>query len=124
MGGLSVTLLLVLAGEVTALRPLPRGTVIEAGMVTGDASSVLGQQLVRPVFKGKPIGPDDLRAADLVGRQDAVTIRFRRGGLTLDLPGRSLRAGGTGDAVTVLAEGRRRPMRAVVTGPGLVEVAR
>ena len=124
MGGALAALMLAAASEVTALRPLPRGTVIEADMVAGDASSVLGQQLVRPVFKGKPIGPQDVRAPDMVARQDAVTIRFRRGGLVLDLPGRSLRAGGVGDAVTVLAAGRRRPITGVVAGPGLVEGAR
>ena len=123
MAGLCAALLLLVAGEVTAVRPLPRGTIIEADMVAGTgASSVLGQQLVRPVFKGRPITPGDVRAPDLVARQDAVTIRFRRNGLVLDLPGRSLRAGGPGDAVTVLAAGRRRPMQAIVTGPGLVEV--
>jgi flagella basal body P-ring formation protein FlgA len=119
--------LLILA-QVLAAEPLPRGTVLEPAMLTAEAGTDLapyvGQQLTRPVFAGKPIGAADLGARDLVGRQSPVTVAFTRGALRLTVPGRSLRAGGAGDEVDVLIEGRRRPVRGRVIGHGLVEVAR
>ena len=119
---------LLLSGDVLAAQPLPRGTVLTAAHVSStpdtDISAYLGRQLVRPVFAGKPISPSDLAAPDLVRRQDGVTIRYARGTLTLGLPGRALSAGAAGETVSVLAEGRRRPIRAVVTGHGEVAVAR
>ncbi|WP_031551189.1 flagellar basal body P-ring formation chaperone FlgA [Parvularcula oceani] len=113
--------------HVLAARPLPRGTVITADIVDSqgaDLSGYLGKQLRRPVFAGKPILASDLAAPDAVARQSNVTVAFRKRGLTLSLPGRAMRAGAVGDVVTVLIDGRRRPVRAVVTGPGEVEIGR
>ena len=112
--------------EVVALRPLPRGTVLTEDIVAAsagaDLSAYLGRQLTRPAFEGRPIRPSDLADPDLVARQSPVTVAFRRGALMLSVPGRALSAGAAGEVVTVLIEGRRAPLRAVVTGAGTVEV--
>ena len=125
---LAALLSAALLGEVIAVRPLPRGTVLTPDMIElrgdADGASALGQQLRRPVFAGRPITAADLEAPDLVDRQGAVLVTYARGPLTLSLPGRALGAGGAGETVPVLIEGRRRPLRAVVTGPGTVTVAR
>ena len=122
-----VCALLLLVGEVVATEPLPRGTVLTPQMVEArggaDASDLIGRQLRRPVFAGRAITHADVAAPDLVARQAPVTVTFSKGGLTLSLPGRAMGAGGAGDGVTVLIDGRRRPLRGVVTGPGTVRVS-
>ena len=114
--------------EIVAAKPLPRGTIITADAVTAsadaDLSAYVGKQLVRPAFAGRAIAPSDLADPDLVDRQSPVTVGFRRGALALTTPGRALSAGSLGEVVTVLIDGRRRPVRARVVGQGLVEVAR
>ena len=112
--------------EVIALKPLPRGTILTEDAVAAgagtDLAPFLGKQLTRPAFEGRAIRLSDLAAPDLVARQSPVTVVFRRGALRLSVPGRSLGAGAGGEVVTVLIEGRRAPVRARVTGPGIVEV--
>ena len=119
---------LLLGGEVVALAPLPRGAVLTSEMVAAapgtDLSRHIGQKLTRPVFAGQAIGPRDLAPPDLVVRQAPVILRYRAGTLTVDLPARAVGSGAVGDVVTVLAEGRRRPLRGIVAGPGLVEITR
>ena len=114
--------------EVVALQPLPRGAILTGDVVAAgpgaDLSAYLGKQLRRPVFEGRAIRPSDVAPPDLVDRQAPVTVTFRRGALTVSLPGRSLGRGGLGDVVTVLIEGRRQPLRAQITGEGTVEVGR
>ena len=121
-----VCALLLLVGEVVATEPLPRGTVLTPEMVEArggaDASGLIGRQLRRPVFAGRAITKGDVAMPDLVTRQASVTVTFSKGGLTLTLPGRAMGSGGPGDTVTVLIDGRRRPLRGVVTGPGTVMV--
>ena len=121
-------LIALLAPAVLAAKPLPRGTVLTADLVVAEAGAdvapFLGKQLRRPAFAGRPIAAGDLAAPDAVARQSAVNVVFRRSGLTLSVPGRAMTSGAAGDTVTVLVEGKRRPMRATVTGPGEVEIVR
>ena len=125
MIGLLAALML---SEVVANKPLPRGTILTLDAITAsadaDLAAYLGKQLVRPAFEGRMISLSDLADPDLVDRQSPVTVEFRRGPLALATPGRALSAGALEEVVTVLIDGRRRPVRARVVGQGLVEVAR
>ena len=121
-------LIVLAASEVVAAKPLPRGAVLTPEVVVAsadaDLSAYLGKQLTRPAFEGRVIARSDLAEPDLVARQSPVTVAFRRGALSVTTPGRSLGAGALGEVVTVLIDGRRTPMRARVTGAGMVEVGR
>ncbi|WOI52956.1 flagellar basal body P-ring formation chaperone FlgA [Parvularcula sp. LCG005] len=114
--------------EVVAVRALPKGTVLSADMVEtskhGEATPLLGQQLRRPIYKGKPINLSDTEEPDLVERQSQVLVQFRRGGLLLTISGRALRSGGLGEQIPVLLDSRRQPLSARVVGHGTVEVGR
>ena len=118
----------LMLSEVVAAKPLPRGTVLTPEVVVAsadaDLSAYVGRQLVRPAFEGRVIALSDLADPDLVDRQSPVTVEFRRGALALSAPGRALSAGSLGEVVTVLIDGRRKPVRARVTGAGMVEVSR
>ena len=123
-----IAALALAAMQVTAAEALPRGAVLDENVLAApagtDLSAYLGQQLKRPVFAGKAISPSDLAAPDLVARQSAVEVIYRKNGLALSLPGRALGAGARGEVVSVLIEGRRAPLRARVTGEAEVEVTR
>ena len=118
----------LMLSEVVAAKPLPRGTVLTPEVVVAsadaDLSAYVGRQLVRPAFEGRVIALSDLADPDLVDRQSPVTVEFRRGALALSAPGRALSAGSLDEVVTVLIDGRRKPVRARVTGAGTVEVSR
>ena len=118
----------LMLSEVVAAKPLPRGTVLTPEVVVAsadaDLAAYVGRQLVRPAFEGRVIALSDLADPDLVDRQSPVTVEFRRGALALSAPGRALSAGSLGEVVTVLIDRRRRPVRARVTGAGMVEVSR
>ncbi|MEM6649161.1 MAG: flagellar basal body P-ring formation chaperone FlgA [Pseudomonadota bacterium] len=110
--------------QVRAVKALPKGTILTAGMLEGapQKKGLIGQQLSRPIFAGKEVTLEDVRPPDLVARQSQVTIEFRRGGLILSMPGRALKPGGYGEMVPVLMEGRRKPIPAMVIGAAKVEI--
>ena len=130
---LPLMLILALCGfgtedGVTAKYALKRGEILHAEMlvetIPGTADNLLGKQLVRPIFKGKPVTQSDVSRPDLVRRQSQVTVTFRQDGLLLALQGRSLDAGTYGDSIRVLIDGKRRPVSGLVIGHDLVEISR
>lgn len=130
MGGAVVCMVLLLpaaSAEVTAKKPLARGTILTSEMVEAtDRSSllgVIGKQLTRPIFSGRTITPEDVTAPNIVQRQETVTVEFVRGGLLLSLPGRAIRGGGMGQTISVLIEHRRSPVSAKIVGAGRVRLA-
>ncbi|MBK0398127.1 flagellar basal body P-ring formation protein FlgA [Limibaculum sp. M0105] len=122
-----------LAGEVTARRTIPAGTVIVAADLAvsdGDAAALssrdamLGLEARRSIYAGRPVVPVDLGPPTLVRRNDVVSIRFKGGGLEIQTEGRALDAGGAGERIRVLNIDSRQPVSARVTAPGLVEIRR
>ncbi len=116
---------MALSLDVTAARPIARGTIVVAEDFLGDQDDVallVGMEAQRPIFKGREVNPDDLGAPAAVRRQSTVTVLFTRGTLTLKTEGRALRAGRVGEGVDVLLPGRRQPIPATVVGPLTVEV--
>ena len=113
------------AAEVTSVRGLERGEIIGSGDLTGppvEVSELTGRVLRRPVAAGRPIRPYDVEVASDVVRQQGVSVRFIRGGLTLRTEGRAMDSGRIGERINISLPGRRRPLSAVITGPGVVEV--
>jgi len=111
--------------EVIADGPLSRGTILTDDMIIGETVSkkpFLGMQLRRQIYKGQALRLSDVATPDLVSRQDPVTVLFKRQGLTMTIMGRAMGRGAMGDGVSVLLEGRKKPIRGVIIGDRLVEV--
>lgn len=123
---ISLLAALLFAGEVTAQARLPVGTVIEpihlAGSAT-DTQMLIGRQTTKTIFPGRTISLADTREADLVIRNGIVRVQARKGPLTIETKGRALGAGAAGDEILVMNIESRRTVTAIITGPGIVEVA-
>ena len=67
-----------------------------------DPDAALGQEARVTLYAGRPIHAADLGTATLVERNQAVTLIFRTGGLSILTAGRALARGGPGDLIKVM----------------------
>lgn len=81
-----------------------------------------GLRLQRAVASGKLLTRGDLEPVPLVQSGDPVRLTATREGLTVSLDATARSRGGLGERVRVEAPGARRPVTAVVTGPGEARV--
>ncbi len=85
-------------------------------------AEIVGKSARSTLQMGAPVPADRLMEPLLVGRNDAVTIVYRSGGLVLSVRGRALAEGARGDLVTVMNAQSNRTIEAIVSGPGQVVV--
>jgi flagella basal body P-ring formation protein FlgA len=124
------------AEVVTVARSISRGeTIRESDLVVerlprGDIGTdaltrlelVVNQAARRPLRTGQTLRAADLMKPQVVNRDEAVTIVFRSGGITLTMRGKAMNNGAEGDSIPVLNPQSKRIVQATVTGPGVVSV--
>lgn len=88
-------------GVAVALRTLPRGTVLQAADVGGDASSVLGFETQRIVSAGEPLRVPTIAPAAVVRSGDSVSVRVEMNGISVSRPGIALGTARVGQSVRV-----------------------
>jgi flagella basal body P-ring formation protein FlgA len=120
------------AEVVTLVRPVDRGEVIKAADVVVErrpragigrdivtnADHAVGFAARNAMQPGRP-----LRIADLVQRNETVTLVYRVPGITLTVRGKATEGGAEGDVISVLNEQSKRTVQGVVVGPGRVVVS-
>lgn len=118
-------------------RPLAAGEVLRAADVTivrrpkaefaaniiTTADQAIGLVPRRAMRPGDLLRQTDLSKAELVARNDNVTITYQVPGITLTMRGKALEGGAQGDTVNVLNVQSKRPIQATVAGPGHVIVS-
>ena len=72
----------------------------------------------RPVSAGDPLRTSDIRAPWAVKTGDAVSVRYERPGLTLELSGRAREPGAVDDEIRVFCQDTGTTYRARITGKG------
>ncbi len=87
-----------------------------------EAESLIGQEATRRLAVGRVLRADDIRTPRLVGRDEPVTLVFRRGSIELVASGTALDAGRLGDAVRVVNPTSQRALHGTVVGPRRVQV--
>jgi len=102
------------------IRPVPLKFAGNTGFAGID--ELVGKQLRRQSREGVVIGAADVTAAELIGRNDAVTIYFRQGPMTLTVKGQALGSAAEGGSVQVLNLMSRRVLSAKAIAAGAVEV--
>ncbi|MEM1379035.1 MAG: flagellar basal body P-ring formation chaperone FlgA [Pseudomonadota bacterium] len=125
MQSLIALLALSVVTDVTAVRSLDRGQIIEEADIEGDGQEVLnfvGRAVRRPIGSGRTIRRYDTQAPKDVIRQQGVAVLFVRGPLTLRTEGRAMDSGSVGDRINIALKGRRQPLSAIIVAPGRVEV--
>jgi flagellar basal body P-ring formation protein FlgA len=117
-------------------RPLTAGEVVRAADVNivrrpkpefaanimTTADQAIGLAARRPMRQGDVLRQNDLAKAELVARNDNVTITFQVPGITLTMRGKALEGGGQGDTINVLNVQSKRPVQGKIAGPGHVIV--
>lgn len=83
---------------------------------------VVGMAVRRSIRAGNLIGPGDIVPPTVVARNDAVTLIYRTGPLTLTVRGQALGAAAVGEPLAVLNPMSKRVIHGTVTGPGQVAV--
>lgn len=116
---------------------LPAGTILRAADLRmqpvalryaqsagyAQARELVGMALVRQSREGLMLKSTDVGVPQMIGRNDAVTVYYRSGKMTLTVRGQALTAGAEGDPIQVLNLMSRRVLNAVVIGPGAVELS-
>ncbi|HEY0219243.1 MAG TPA: flagellar basal body P-ring formation chaperone FlgA, partial [Afipia sp.] len=95
----------------------------EVGNDVATRTRCVGMQLRRSVRAGQPLKAGDLAKADLVTRDQNVTLVYETPGLYLTGRGKALEGGTDGDTVSVLNLQSKRTIQGVVIGPGQISVA-
>jgi flagella basal body P-ring formation protein FlgA len=119
----------------TLVRAVGRGETIRESDVTmerrpkaevaGEAigfDEIVGLSAKRALRAGQAPRTSDLMKADVVQRNEAVTIVYEAPGILLTVRGKALEAGAVGDTIGVLNTQSNRTVHAAVSGPGQVVV--
>lgn len=110
----------LLAADNIEMRPVPLKFVESQGMVR--IEDVVGKTLTRQSRQGMMLRPSDITTPALIAKNDAVTIYFRKGLMTLSVKGQAVTSGAKGAPVQVLNLMSKRVISATVIAPGAVEV--
>lgn len=124
-------------GVVVALRTLPMGHVIGHGDVRlesherrhVDANTyaslheVIGKSVYRPISKGASLKTWHVRDASSTRAGDEVSIVARKGGLSVEAPGKVLQEGEPGDRVRVLNVATGQEIYATIVDANTVSVS-
>lgn len=118
-------LMVLIGGEVIAEGRVASGTVLTEDHLSGDQQTIerlVGRELKRTAFPGRPVTYADTKEPDLVDRNSIVRVLARKGQMTVETKARALGAGGAGEEILILNLESRRTVAATITGPGRVEV--
>lgn len=120
------------ADAVFAARTMPAGTIISAGDlrtenttidgVLAQPSDAVGLQTVVTIYSGRPVRLSDLAAAKIVQRNQIITLVYSNGGLSIVTEGRALEDGGIGDQVRVMNISSRTTVSARIDPNGMARV--
>jgi len=117
------------------MRPMERNDIIKASDVSierrpksevgSDGISLdraIGMQMRRAMRAGQALRTLDLAKADLVSRDQGITLIYEAPGIYLTGRGKALEAGTKGDTVNVLNLQSKRTVQGIVIGPGQVAI--
>ncbi|MBI3436529.1 MAG: flagellar basal body P-ring formation protein FlgA [Proteobacteria bacterium] len=104
-----------------AIERRPKGEI--ASDAVGDLASLVGMAVRQTLRAGQSIRRGDLMKAELVRRNDTVTLVYAVPGIFLTMRGKALESGADGDLISVLNVQSNRTVQGAVVGPGRVNVA-
>lgn len=102
---------------------LERRPKAEAGNDPAPRDRAIGMQTRKNIRAGQPLRMTDLTKADLVQRDQSVTLIYEAPGIHLTMRGKALEAGAEGDTVSVMNLQSKRTVQGTVIGPGQVSMS-
>lgn len=110
----------ILSAADIVMQPVPLKFAETSGVITID--QLVGKQLQRPSREGMALKPADVATAQLIARNQFVTIYFRQGLMTLTVKGQAMAGAAPGATVPVLNLMSNKVVTAIASAPGAVEV--
>jgi flagella basal body P-ring formation protein FlgA len=121
----------------TVSRPIARGELIKSGDViaerrsrtevgsefVGGSDQAIGLVARNALKAGQLVSAGDLMKAEMVQRNETVTLVYEVPGITLTVRGKAIDGGAKGEVISVLNEQSKRNVQGVVVGPGRVIVS-
>lgn len=95
----------------------------EAGGDPAQRARAVGMQTRRAIRMGQILRMTDLAKADLVQRDQNVSLIFEAPGIYLTMRGKAIDAGTEGDTVSVMNLQSKRVVQGIVSGPGQVTMS-
>lgn len=87
-----------------------------------DPSQIVGMEARISLYAGRPIRPGDLREPAIIERNQRVTLRYERGGLSIITEGRALDRASPGEVIQVMNMSSRATLLARVLPDGSLKV--
>ena len=98
-------------------------TIANAQTEEGDSAAgdpLIGREVRRTVYVGKPITFENTRAPVLVRRNQIVSLKYIKGSLEITATGRALGEAGVNEPVTVLNQQSKQTVQGIVMENGWV----
>lgn len=95
----------------------------EAGADAAQPARAIGMQSRKSIRMGQILRMADVAKADLVQRDQNVSLIYEAPGIYLTMRGKAIDAGTEGDTVSVMNLQSKRVVQGVVTGPGQVTMS-
>lgn len=102
---------------------IERRPKIEAGGDPAQRARAVGMQTRKTIRMGQILRMADLAKADLVQRDQNVSLIFEAPGIYLTMRGKAIDAGTEGDTVSVMNLQSKRVVQGIVSGPGQVTMS-
>lgn len=107
------------AGEIIQPEDLVWGkAAVAPADAPSDPDAIVGLAARRALRSGAPIGARDVAAPMVVKANEAVTLLFEEGGVSLSLQAKAMSGGAVGETISVQNPGSKKIIQAVVAGPG------
>lgn len=112
---------MIRAREVIAAEDVMVGAGDAVGSLS-DPAELIGQEARVVLYPGRPVQPGDVGPPAIVGRNDLITLVFRRGALSIMAEGRALGRGAEGDRIRAMNLASKATVTGRIQADGTVEV--
>lgn len=92
----------------------------ESGELSSSDQALIGKQVRRTIYAGKPVTKSNTRAPFVVKRNQNVTVKYVSGALEITMSGRAMENAAAGETVSIMNASSREIVSGVVTEEGWV----
>ena len=92
----------------------------ENGPLSIEDEALIGKQVRRTVYVGKPITRSNTREPYVVKRNQSVTVKYVSGSLEITMSGRAMENASVGEMVSIMNSSSRELINGIVTQEGWV----
>jgi flagella basal body P-ring formation protein FlgA len=91
---------------------------VAPGDAPRDSDAVIGMAARRPLREGSAVARHDVAAAQVIKRDDIISVAYEADGVSLTLQAKAMQPAAAGEAFNVMNPSSKKIIQAVATGPG------